>query len=64
MAITNEQAEQYRDLLASLSKTRTADAATTDKLVLAVDALLDERNAPKGSLTFTEWLARRGDVQP
>ena len=36
------QLEQYRDLLARMSKTRTADAATTDELVLAVDALVEE----------------------
>lgn len=36
------QLEQYRDLLARMSKTRTADAATADELVLAVDALVEE----------------------
>ena len=36
------QLEQYRDLLARMSKARTADAATADALVLAVDALVEE----------------------
>lgn len=36
------QLEQYRDLLARMSKTRTADAATTDALVLAVADLVEE----------------------
>ena len=36
------QLEQYRDLLARMSKARTADAATTDALVLAVAVLVEE----------------------
>mgnify|MGYP000858782436 FL=1 len=36
------QLEQYRDLLARMSKARTADAATTDALVLAVADLVEE----------------------
>ena len=36
------QLEQYRELLARMSKARTADAATADALVLAVADLVEE----------------------
>ncbi len=51
--MTQEQKEQYRDLLQRMARARTADAATTDKLVLAVADLLEEVERLQGELATT-----------
>ena len=58
---TIELADENADLRATqlVKRAEVAEA----KLALVDTFAQWKRNAPKGSLTFTEWLARRGDVQ-